>query len=158
MFVAKVIDGQIVDSGDLAKMYPNTSFPASGPSDDWMQEQSLVAVKTWKTHDTATQKLESADLYLEDGEVYGVQIVSLSQAELDGIVASAASRVRSERNRRLTESDWTQLADSPLTAEEKAEWATYRQTLRDISSSEGFPSNVTFPLRPGEVPMEGMAP
>lgn len=154
MFVAKVIDSQIVDSGDLAKLFPNTSFPAVGPSDEWMQEQSLTPVKTWKTHDSATQKLESAQLYLEDGVVYGVQVVSLTQGEIDGAVAAKASRIRSDRNRRLTESDWTQLADSPLTAEEKAEWATYRQALRDISSADGFPENVTFPLRPGEVPME----
>ena len=37
-----------------------------------------------------------------------------------------------KRNFRLMESDWTQCADSPLSAEKKAEWAAYRQSLRDI--------------------------
>ena len=32
----------------------------------------------------------------------------------------------------LKESDWTQLPDSPLSAEKKAEWAAYRQALRDL--------------------------
>ena len=39
---------------------------------------------------------------------------------------------RSMRNAFLAESDWTQYAeDNPLSDEKKAEWATYRQALRD---------------------------
>jgi hypothetical protein len=44
--------------------------------------------------------------------------------------------VRSHRTYLLRESDWTQTADSPLTDEKKAEWATYRQTLRDLPSTD----------------------
>jgi len=40
--------------------------------------------------------------------------------------------LRAKRNKLLQQSDWTQGADSPLTAEKKAEWATYRQGLRDL--------------------------
>lgn len=40
--------------------------------------------------------------------------------------------IRKERNRLLRESDWTQMADSPLTETERATWATYRQQLRDL--------------------------
>ena len=39
---------------------------------------------------------------------------------------------RSMRDGLLVESDWTQFAeDNPLSDEKKAEWATYRQALRD---------------------------
>ena len=39
---------------------------------------------------------------------------------------------RHQRNMMLADSDWTQYAeDNPLSDEKKAEWATYRQTLRD---------------------------
>ena len=41
---------------------------------------------------------------------------------------------RSVRNSLLTGSDWTQSPDSPLSDEKKAEWATYRQALRDIEN------------------------
>ena len=37
-----------------------------------------------------------------------------------------------KRNNKLIASDWTQLPDSPLSAEKKAEWAAYRQALRDL--------------------------
>ena len=43
--------------------------------------------------------------------------------------ADAWVLVRRLRNSRLTACDWTQLPDSPLTTEKKAEWAVYRQAL-----------------------------
>ena len=39
--------------------------------------------------------------------------------------------IRGERDGRLSACDWTQVADGPLSAEKVAEWATYRQELRD---------------------------
>lgn len=47
--------------------------------------------------------------------------------------------VRMLRNQMLTDSDWTQLADSPLSPSKKQEWVEYRQYLRDFPSQfEGF--------------------
>lgn len=43
--------------------------------------------------------------------------------------------IRRNRNERLALSDWTQFPDSPLTPEKKAEWAAYRQALRDIPAN-----------------------
>ena len=40
-----------------------------------------------------------------------------------------------KRNNKLLASDWTQLPNSPLSDSKKAEWATYRQTLRDIPNN-----------------------
>lgn len=42
------------------------------------------------------------------------------------------SHVRDQRNGMLSQSDWTQVADGPLSAEKVAEWVTYRQELRDL--------------------------
>ena len=57
-----------------------------------------------------------------------------------------AIEVRSERDRHLIETDWTQGRDVVLSND--AEWKTYRQALRDLSSQSGFPSNVTWPTKP----------
>tara|TARA_R110000782_G_scaffold134375_1_gene226755 strand:+ start:914 stop:1300 length:387 start_codon:yes stop_codon:yes gene_type:complete len=35
----------------------------------------------------------------------------------------------------LQQSDWTQFNDSPLSVEKKTQWATYRQSLRDITNT-----------------------
>ena len=43
--------------------------------------------------------------------------------------------LREKRNRLLNGSDWTQLPDCSLTDAKKAEWATYRQALRDITKN-----------------------
>ena len=45
------------------------------------------------------------------------------------------TKLRAQRNRKLYACDWTQTADSPLTDEKKAEWASYRQGLRDVPSN-----------------------
>ena len=59
--------------------------------------------------------------------------------------ATEAEAVRAARDRRLAACDWTQLADVPLTDEEKVVWATKRQALRDVPQQEGFPWVVTWP-------------
>ena len=40
--------------------------------------------------------------------------------------------VRNYRNYLLQQSDWTQLPDAPLSIEQKVQWVSYRQQLRDI--------------------------
>lgn len=57
--------------------------------------------------------------------------------------------LRTQRNMRLSRSDWTQGADSPLTDAKKAEWATYRQALRDMVCEDynGW-AEVTWPAKP----------
>ena len=44
-------------------------------------------------------------------------------------------RYRNWRKEELTSTDWTQLPDSPLTEAKRAEWAIYRQALRDITET-----------------------
>jgi len=58
---------------------------------------------------------------------------------------------RKRRLEALQESDWTQVADSPLSESKKAEWAIYRQALRDMP--QNFPevaswTDETFPVQP----------
>lgn len=58
------------------------------------------------------------------------------------------NNLRSERNRRLSVSDRTQLADAPLTSAKKTAWATYRQELRDLPANTENPREVTWPVQP----------
>lgn len=61
----------------------------------------------------------------------------------------ALSNLRSLRNMRLLECDWTQGADSPLSDTDKAAWATYRQQLRDIMTSGAtHEDDVVWPTKP----------
>jgi hypothetical protein len=56
--------------------------------------------------------------------------------------------VKVKRNQLLTDSDWTQIPNNPLTLELQQEWATYRQELRDVTQQSGYPDNVIWPTPP----------
>lgn len=147
MFIAKIDNGSIT-VGDYRELFPATSFPPSGPSDEFMQENGCVGVTVFKPYDSNTQKLVACEPYLEDGQVFTVRVDALTQDELDAATASKAAQVRSQRNRLLSECDWTQLQDAPVNQQA---WANYRQALRDISSQPGFPNAVEWPHDPNWV-------
>ena len=62
----------------------------------------------------------------------------------------AAASKRLERDQLLKDSDWTQTADKGGLADSKVtEWATYRQSLRDLPADDsGWPHSVTWPTKP----------
>jgi len=62
--------------------------------------------------------------------------------------ARAWAAVRAERDRLLTASDWTQVADAPLSSAKKQAWADYRQALRDIPQTQDDPDSIVWPETP----------
>lgn len=72
-------------------------------------------------------------------------VVDLTDEQKAAKDADQAKAIRDDRNKRLAECDWTQLADAPV---DKTAWASYRQELRDISKQTGFPWEVTWPTAP----------
>ena len=76
--------------------------------------------------------------------VNGVQ-VELTSAEVTameeqavaweaGAYDRAMADLRSNRNRLLAASDWTQLTDTTLTSSEKSQWMNYRTELRNLTN------------------------
>jgi hypothetical protein len=123
--------------GDYRELFANTSFSSSGPSAEFLAENNAKKVTLFKAYDRLTQKLVSCEAY-DDGEfVCMVQVVDLTAEEIQAAKDSAMANIRGQRNHLLKDCDWTQIAD--CTIPKKAEWTTYRQTLRDL------PSNVTDP-------------
>jgi len=55
--------------------------------------------------------------------------------------------IRMTRNDLLSKTDYTQLADAPITEAERQEWAIYRQALRDLTLQPN-PFEVVFPTSP----------
>jgi hypothetical protein len=56
------------------------------------------------------------------------------------------ARMRHWRNGELARTDWTQVSDAPV---DKEAWATYRQALRDLPSSNADPRQIELPAQPG---------
>ena len=72
---------------------------------------------------------DDASKMIVDGKIVDKPETIYTEAELNNQVLKS---IRATRRNKLTESDWTQFADSPLSDNKKAEWATYRQALRDL--------------------------
>ena len=98
------------------------------------------------SYDPKTQTISDQDTVDANAKVVNRtwSAVSYSQDQIDAEWA----RVRSNRNSRLRASDFTQLADAPLTVQEKSDWTAYRQALRDLPQNTVNPFDVTWPTQP----------
>ena len=77
-----ILDGETVKrSGTLNTLFPNASFPLSGPNEDFKEENNLVEVLEYLEHDSAKQKMIFCDPYFLDGSVYRVELVNFTSQE-----------------------------------------------------------------------------
>tara|TARA_A200000159_G_scaffold84603_1_gene78228 strand:+ start:617 stop:1012 length:396 start_codon:yes stop_codon:yes gene_type:complete len=91
---------------------------------------------------------DDASKMIVDGKIVDKPETIYTEAELSNQVLKS---IRATRRNKLAESDWTQFGDSPLTDKKKAEWATYRQALRDLPQE--FPNaisndDIIWPTKP----------
>ena len=148
MLIAKVEDNKVVDVADYRAMFPNTSFPASGPDAEFLEANSCLTVTVWKAYDQLTEKLASVAPYIEENTVYTIAVEPLTEAEIEANTQSKWAKVRTQRDNLLSSCDWTQLPD--VNIPNKADWATYRQALRDITD-QADPYNIVWPTDPNSV-------
>ena len=147
MLIAKIQDGQVINVSDYRDMFPNTSFPASGPDAEFLEANSCMTVTVWKAYDQLTEKLSSVSPYIEDGQVFTIAVEPLTPEEIEANTQSQWAKVRSQRDQLLSACDWTQLPDVPLDAPTKEAWVTYRKELRDVTS-QSDPYNIVWPVEP----------
>jgi hypothetical protein len=67
------------------------------------------------------------------------------QVWTDGATERAMAELRTQRNRLLADSDFSQLPDAPVNRDE---WATYRQSLRDLPANTPDINNPVYPIKP----------
>ena len=151
--------GEVKTQGEVRRMHSNTSLPRVWDADtcaflgidpvlaapkpevtgytqairngatqdangNWVQAWSVVDMFADTTEDgVTTTKAEHEAAY---------------QADLD---AKAAESVRTQRDAKLAETDWTGMSDVTMAAD----MATYRQALRNITAQAGFPNTVEWP-------------
>ena len=97
-----------------------------------LAEPDFAAEQGWIVSDTA----KIGDLW--DGQTF------TPPAALAPDIDTQWAIIRAERNRLLSDCDWTQLPDAPVDA---AVWATYRQELRDITTQTD-PFAIVWPESP----------
>lgn len=124
--------------GHLRRDNPNVSFPRTC-SDELLASYDMYPFQQdpKPDYDPLTQYLDEA-FEQRDGSWYKTwTAVNKSQEK-------AEVNIRNRRTNLLTETDWMALSDVTLSAE----WAAYRQALRDITSQDGFPYSVIWPTKP----------
>ena len=138
--------GQVVTESEFRAMFPDTSFPVPLTLDVINAFGGDPIMEGPQAQPTRYQTA------YRDGiqEIGGKWFTKYSVADMDdeaktALDAQQAASMRAERNRRLSDCDWTQIADS--TADKQA-WATYRQSLRDVPSQDGFPWEINWPIAP----------
>lgn len=148
MKYAKVENGLVVayPYTTLRIDHPQVSFPEP------LADDVLAGFNVFPVHPTPQpacqwyQRAEDITPKMVDGAwVQQWQVIHLGADERDALVVKEWERVRGLRNGKLSGTDWTQLADSPV---DRAAWATYRQSLRDLPQETTNPFEVVWPTEP----------
>lgn len=138
--------GQVVTDSEFRAMFPNTGFPVQ------LTEQIINDFGGDVVFEGPQAQPSRYQVGFRDGveQINGKWYTKYSVSDMDdeakaALDAQQAKSVRDDRTKRLSECDWTQLTDAPV---DKTAWATYRQALRDVTTQDGFPWSVTWPVKP----------
>ena len=134
---------------NLKNENPNTSFPTI-IADSLLESFNIYKVETKNSgYDSDDSKDVTEVTPTLSGSVY-IQTYTISDADTETINKRREikwSEVRSGRDSLLSESDWTQFNDSPISGSALTDWQTYRQSLRDITN-QSDPYDITWPNIP----------
>ena len=127
---------------------------ATAPTNNIISESDLpflmVSAENLVTvPDTTTDRPSDNHILIADQDSTGVWFTSwMLTSEYNKILEtqSHATLIKQLRNKLLAASDWTQSKDIPV--EVSSKWTEYRQALRDITSQEGFPTDIVWPVKP----------
>jgi hypothetical protein len=130
-------------------LFPDTSFSwPFVPEDIEPLGFGLYDFSNQPDLDTFEKAVEVAPVKDEYGiwrQTWAVE--PMTEEEVAARTEQEWNAVRNRRDFLLLRSDWTQLADAPLTNTETVNWASYRQALRDITTqSDSF--NILWPVPP----------
>ena len=134
---------------NLKNENPNTSFPTI-ITDSLLESFNIYQVEMKSSgYDNDDSKDVTEVTPTLSGSIY-IQTYTISDADTETINKRREikwSEVRSGRDSLLSESDWTQFNDSPISGSTLTDWQTYRQSLRDITN-QSDPYDITWPNIP----------
>ena len=105
------------------------------------------------TDGSPNERIEEHGIYQQavidfNNEKQRLEDEKIAQAEAIEASRDYWKELRRLRDQKLTQCDWTQIADVPLAEEQKTAWATYRQALRDVPANTEDPKNPVWPTAP----------
>jgi len=138
--------GAVMYEDEFRRLNANTSFPqiiSVGTLNDFGADPVLEGPQAQPTR---YQFAFRDGVEQINGQWFTKYSVSnMDQEAKDALDTTQAEAVRKQRNDKLKDSDWTQVADAPV---DKTVWAAYRQALRDVTTQAGFPWTINWPEAP----------
>jgi hypothetical protein len=147
--------GELKSQGEIRKLNPNVSLPKVWNSNVYDTLGIDPVLETPKPDTTGDYKVVVRDGAEQDANNNWVQKwverdmfsdttedgVTTTKAEHEAayqarLDTEAAANVRSQRDQKLKDTDWMGMSDVTMSTE----WATYRQSLRDITAHANFPN------------------
>jgi hypothetical protein len=149
---AHVKDGSVDYLGTLPKSWGNISnLHLSNGDDAYLKTLGWLPLVETNVTLGANQIFDTDVVTVEEDRVLLIHRArDMTAQEIADRDASHMGYLRAERDQKLIDSDWTQAPDYPvpLTDAKKAEWTTYRQSLRNL------PATVDISLWPDIWPTE----
>ena len=149
---AHVKDGSVDYLGGLPKSWGNISnLHLSNGDDAYLKTLGWLPLIETNVVPSANQTFDTDVVTVEEDRVLLIHRArDMTAQEIADRDASHMGYLRAERDQKLIDSDWTQAPDYPvpLTDAKKAEWTTYRQSLRNL------PATVDISLWPDIWPTE----
>lgn len=131
--------GIVVMTGESPKITEKTTFPDEAAK-VLLNPPAIVKPGKWFHNGQSFQKLPD-----RPSEHHVLDRKTKTWA-LDRV--SCAKAARDKRSALLAETDWAMLSDVRLSSDVQAEYALYRQALRDLTQQEGFPEKIMWPELP----------
>ena len=155
--------GSIINDTEFRSMFPNISLPANlseeilndfgldvifegsqpipGNRLQYVQQSGVEEIngKWFTKYIIGPQFVEYTD---KDNKVHTVEEQETTYNERKSLEESRIIRIK--RDKLLQDTDWRFRSD----LNPSQEWKDYCQALRDITTQEGFPWNITWPVKP----------
>ena len=152
MYAHVTEDGSVDYLGTLPKSWGNvTGLHLSNGDDAYLKTLGWLPLVEINVTPSANQMYDTDVVTVEADRVLLVHRArDMTAQEIADRDESYMASLREERDQKLIDSDWTQAPDYPvpLTDAKKAEWTTYRQSLRNL------PATVDISLWPDIWPTE----
>ena len=107
------------------------------PSDDVLTTRGFKKINQYVNHNHLTQRLESTTPFVDGDFVTTVKVVNLTSDEIARNKATSMSKIRSQRNEMLKDTDWAAIRKAETGTAMSSAMATYRQALRDVPATIG---------------------
>jgi hypothetical protein len=131
--------------------FPSVSFPKN-VSDETLAEHGIfpAVVGPIPDHDLRTQVcyVEETATLVDGVWTFPQVVINRTPEEIKGYDDNLAYQARAKRDSWLAKSDWVVTKALETGTDIPADWAAYRQALRDITAQEGFPNTIDWPESP----------